>query len=359
MSRRRAQRMLAPALKPTARWIVAGLAVLGGMAGAGCGSSPVSSSSVASASSTGSSSSSSSTGGSTGTSGATTGTSSGPALPGTGKPQVTIGDKNYTEQFVLGELYRLALEAQGYSVQLNQNIGPTDVTLQALKSGTLAMYPEYLNAFNSSVAGYSRTFRSRDSAYAAAQRYAGAHGLHLLGPTPFSDTVAIGVTVGYAQANRLRSLSDLPQVSSALTIGGPPQFQQSTPGLPSIERAYGFTSAAFKTIAVGSQYAALDDGSVQAAYMGTTDGQLASGDYKLLDDPGNVFGWGNVVPVVSASAAAAEGPAFTATIERISALLTISVMRQLNQAVDVANQDPAVVAQQFLETHGVIPPAPQ
>lgn len=359
MSRRRAQRMLAPALKPTARWIVAALAVLGGVAGAGCGSSPVSSSSVASASSTGSSSSSSSTGGSTGTSGATTGTSSGPALPGTGKPQVTIGDKNYTEQFVLGELYRLALEAQGYSVQLNQNIGPTDVTLQALKSGTLAMYPEYLNAFNSSVAGYSRTFRSRDSAYAAAQRYAGAHGLHLLGPTPFSDTVAIGVTVGYAQANRLRSLSDLPRVSSALTIGGPPQFQQSTPGLPSIERAYGFTSAAFKTIAVGSQYAALDDGSVQAAYMGTTDGQLASGDYKLLDDPGNVFGWGNVVPVVSGSAAAAEGPAFTATIERISALLTISVMRQLNQAVDVANQDPAVVAQQFLETHGVIPPAPQ
>ena len=67
-----------------------------------------------------------------------------PVLPGTGKPPVTIGDKNFTEQFLLGELYAEALSAQGYTVQLNRNIGPTEVTLQALYSGRLDMYPEYL-----------------------------------------------------------------------------------------------------------------------------------------------------------------------------------------------------------------------
>ena len=46
-----------------------------------------------------------------------------PALPGTGKPAVVIGDKNFTEQFVLGELYDLALQADGFSVSLNRNIG--------------------------------------------------------------------------------------------------------------------------------------------------------------------------------------------------------------------------------------------
>ena len=50
---------------------------------------------------------------------------------------MTIGDKNFTEQFVLGELYTLALEAQGYTVALNQNIGPTSVTL-ALQKGRWA-----------------------------------------------------------------------------------------------------------------------------------------------------------------------------------------------------------------------------
>jgi glycine betaine/choline ABC-type transport system substrate-binding protein len=61
------------------------------------------------------------------------------ALPGTGKPQVTIGDKNFTEQFVLGELYYQALKAQGFPVLLNQNIGPTEVTIQALQTGRLSL----------------------------------------------------------------------------------------------------------------------------------------------------------------------------------------------------------------------------
>ena len=53
---------------------------------------------------------------------------------------------------MLGELYTEALQAQGFTVQLNRNIGPTDVTLQALKAGTLSMYPEYLNVFDTAIA---------------------------------------------------------------------------------------------------------------------------------------------------------------------------------------------------------------
>ena len=54
---------------------------------------------------------------------------------------------------MLGELYRQALEAQGYTVVLNRNIGPTEVTIPALESGRLDMYPEYLDTWDSSVAG--------------------------------------------------------------------------------------------------------------------------------------------------------------------------------------------------------------
>ena len=277
------------------------------------------------------------------------------ALPGTGKPTVTIGDKNYTEQFVLGELYSQALQAQGFTVQLNQNIGPTDVTVRALQSGLLGMYPEYLNVFNSSIARYKRSFHTQGGAYRAAERYALAHGLELLTATPFSDTDAIGVTVGYARANHLRSLTDLPRVASLMTLGGPPLSEQTPPGLAAVEDAYGFTPEAFTPLAVGAQYAALNNGSVQAAEVQTTDGQLADGDYRVLSDPQKVFGWGNVVPVVSARALSAEGPAFAETIDKISAALTTRVIRDLNQAVDISGQSPATVAHQFLVTHGLIP----
>jgi osmoprotectant transport system substrate-binding protein len=344
-----------------APWFAAGLSIIIALACSACGTTTVSgtqtgagqtATSAPSSSATTSASTVSGTGTGTGT--ATTAT----VLPGTGRPPITIGDKNYTEQFLLGQLYKQALTAQGFTVALNQSIGPTDVTLQALKTGSLAMYPEYLNVFNSQIAKYTAPFRTRLGAYRGAQRYAVAHGLQLLDPTPFSDTGAIGVTVGYAIANHLTSLSDLSRVESSLTLGAPPESSPDGPGLNDLEQTYGFTPHTVTPLAVGEQYTALDDGSVQAAEVQTTDGQLASGDYLLLSDPANVFGWGNVVPVVTSSVIESEGPAFAATINRVSSLLTLRVMRELNQAVDIAGQNPATVAQQFLETHGLIPPSP-
>jgi osmoprotectant transport system substrate-binding protein len=279
------------------------------------------------------------------------------ALPGTGKPLVTVGDKNFTEQFVLGSLYAEALSGQGFTVVLNRNIGPTEVTIQAIESGRLDMYPEYIDTWNSAIAGYTRSFRTARGAYRAGQRFAVAHGLQLLAPTPFSDTDSIGVTRVYATENDLSTLSDLRKVATTLTLGAPPQFQQDPNGLPAIEQAYGFVPAAFKALDIGAQYQALDQGSVQAADVNTTDGQLTSGDYGLLRDPKRVFGWGFAVPVVSAKVLLAEGPAFAETIDRVSALLSTVVMRRLNAAVDISHEDPVVVAKRFLEAHGV-PAAP-
>ena len=141
-----------------------------------------------------------------------------------------------------------------------------------------------------------------------------------------------------------------------MVLGGPPEFQQMSPGLPDLERGYDFTVKTFKDLAIGDQYTALNDGSVQVADVNTTDGQLVSGNYVLLADPKNVFGWGNAVPVVTQKTLTKEGPAFAVTIDRVSALLTTPVMRELNEQVDVAGQDPATVAKTFLETRGVIPP---
>ncbi len=277
------------------------------------------------------------------------------ALPGTGKPTVTIGDKNFTEQFLLGQLYKQALQANGFSVNLNPNIGPIEVTMQALASGRLDMYPEYLSTWNQTIAGYQHGFRSQYAAYQAAQRYALRHGMELLNPTPFSDTNAIAVGFNYGADNELNTIADLRKVAGTMTLGAPPQFQQDPHGLPEIEQVYGFIPATFKPLDVGAQYQALDQGAVQAADISTTDGELISGNYTVLKDPKNVFGWGNVVPVVAARVVDAEGPAFAATINKVSALLTTDVIRQLNAAVDTAHQSPATVAKEFLLAHGLVP----
>jgi osmoprotectant transport system substrate-binding protein len=278
--------------------------------------------------------------------------------PGQGKPTVTIGDKNYTEQFVLGQLYYQALQAQGFAVQINQNIGPLQVTMQALAKGDLGMYPEYLDTWNSQVARNPGVFKTRHSAYAAAQGYALSHGLELLTPTPFSDTNAIGVTYAFAERNHLHTIGDLRKVDSTLTIGGPIQFQQEPTGLPAMESGYGLIPGAFKPLEIGyPEYKALDQNLVQAADVNTTDAELTTGNYKLLADPLHVFGVGNVVPVVSLHVLEEEGPAFAETVNRVTALLTLEAIRQLNAAVDLAGVDPASAARRFLVTHGLVPPS--
>jgi osmoprotectant transport system substrate-binding protein len=277
-----------------------------------------------------------------------------PPLPGTNRPAVTIGDKNFTEQFVLGELYYLALKAQGYTVNITRNIGPIEVSLQALQTGSLSMYPEYIETWNAQVAGNHRRFHSMISAYRAAQRYALAHGLELLNPSPFSDTAALAVGFNYGLAHGLSTIRDLRKVDSALTLGAPPQFQTDPNGLPAIRRASDVSPAAFKPLDIGSQFGALDSDAVQVADVNTTDGQLITGNYTLLSDPRRVFGWGNVAPVVPIAVLEAEGPQFAATINRVTALLTLAAIRQLNAAVDLDNQDPATVAAQFLAAHGLI-----
>jgi osmoprotectant transport system substrate-binding protein len=220
------------------------------------------------------------------------------------------------------------------------------------------MYPEYLSDFASTVAHLHRHFDTRDAALTAARRFARRHGLRLLTPTPFSDTDAVAVTDVFAAENHLDSLQDLGDVGSSLVVGGAVQFQNAAPGLPSLARVYGVAPTHFQPLAVGDQYTDLDTGQVQAAFVNTTDGELTSGDYRVLTDPRRIFGWGNVVPVVSTAALAKEGPAFAETIERVDRELTLPIMRALNNAVDAAKQDPATVATQFLQTHGLLTPLP-
>jgi osmoprotectant transport system substrate-binding protein len=269
---------------------------------------------------------------------------------------VTVGDTNtYPEQFVLGALYQQALVAEGYSVSVDRNIGPVEVRVKALESGMVSVYPEYINVWDTSVAGAKGHFQSAHAAYEAGQQYALLNDMQLLNPTPFSDTSGLGVTVPFAVQNGLNSIHDLRKVQATLTIGGPPQFQADSPGLNQVEQTYGFVPTSFKSLPVGAQYSALDKNTVQAAAVNSTDGELASGQYFMLTDPRHVFGWGNVVPVVSQKALVEEGPAFMATINEVNKLLTQRVMRELNADVAVLGEDPVKVAQQFLEAHHLVP----
>ena len=301
---------------------------------------------VAALAACGSSSSSSSSGGSSSKS------SGGGAMPGKGKPAITMGDKNFTEEFILGDLYSQALRAKGFTVNLKPNIGASELVDKALTSGQIDMYPEYTGVILSVIAMQTRRPASEDAAYAAAQKFEQGRGFTLLDKTPFFDADALATLKPFADKNHLTTLGDLKKLSS-FSLGAPPENKTRYEGLVGMKEAYGITNVQFTPLTIPLQYQALDKGSVDTANVFTTDGQLQSGKYVILPDTKHIYGFQNIAPMVSNKLLAREGPAFAQTLNAVSAKLTTHVMQQLNAAVVIDKVDAATVASKFLKANGL------
>ncbi len=279
--------------------------------------------------------------------------------PGKGRPPVTLGDKNFTEQFILGQLYAQALRAKGFTVRLRADIGPSAVTDGELLRGQIDLYPEYTGVIVSALQNISLAGpggapasaqtppRSAEQAYEQAASFEDKRGFKMLDPTPFENADRVATTVAFARAHGLRTMRDLAKLSS-FTYGGPPENRTRYEGLRGMQQAYGLNQTRFVPYPIGAQYAALNAGKVDTIAVFTTDGRLLHGHYAVLSDPKNIFGYQNVAPLVSKSVLSREGPAFAQTLNAVSSKLTTAAIQQMNSEVDIDHRNPADVARSFL-----------
>ncbi|MEA2311637.1 MAG: osmoprotectant transport system substrate-binding protein [Solirubrobacteraceae bacterium] len=316
------------------RAVLALLALLASaLVAAGCGSSSNSGSS-------GGSSSSSSSGSS--------------SQPGKGKPAITIGTKDFTEEFVLGQLYAQALKAKGYTVKLKENIGATEIVDKALTSKTIDAYPEYTGVSLSVVAKNDKLTKSPQETADLVKAFYAKRGQVVSSLTPFQDTDAIAGLKKFVTDNNLTQVSDLAKLKS-FTLGARPEFKSRFNGLKGMASVYGVKNAKFKQLALGLQYPSLDKGDVDVVNVFSTDAQLSTGKYALLKDPKGVFGFQNVYFVINKDKYdALGGQTFMDVIDSVNKLLTGQAMQTMNAAVDLDKQDPAAVAKSFLQANKLI-----
>jgi osmoprotectant transport system substrate-binding protein len=281
-------------------------------------------------------------------------TESSSGKPGEGKPGVTIGTKDFTEEFVLGNLYAQALEAQGYKVTLKENIGSTEIIDKALTSSEIDGYPEYTGVSLSVVAKNDKLTSSPEETAQLVKEFYEGRGQVVSEATPFQDTDAIATTKEFASENGLTQVEDLKKLDS-FTIGARPEFKSRFNGLKGMEQVYGIKNAKFKQLALGLQYPSLDKGDVDSANVFSTDAQLASGKYTVLEDPKGVFGFQNVYFVINKDKYdELGGQEFMDVVNKVNALLTEEAMTSMNAAVDLDKKKPADVAQAFLEANELL-----
>ncbi|MBA2614490.1 MAG: hypothetical protein H0U90_01715 [Actinobacteria bacterium] len=272
---------------------------------------------------------------------------------GEGK-SLTLGTKDFPEEFILGELYAQALEAQGYSVELKKNIGSTEIIDKALTSGEIDAYPEYLGVTVAVVARQNVVAKSSEETYDLAKEFYEGRGQTISEQTPFFDVDAIGTTAEFAEANGLKTVADLKKLDS-FTIGARPEFKDRFQGLKGMREEYGLTNAKFVQLAQGITYQALDDKSVDTINVFSTDAQLASGKYVVLEDPKGIFGYQNVALVIDQEKLdELGGDDFMTIVNSVNKLLTNDAIISMNKAVVLDKQPEAEVAKAFLEANGLL-----
>jgi osmoprotectant transport system substrate-binding protein len=269
-------------------------------------------------------------------------------------PTVILGTKNFPEEFILGQLYKQALESKGFSVSYKENIGSTEIIHGALEKGKITMYPEYTGVIVQVVYHHALSAKTAAATVSLARQLEAKKGIKVLNPTPFFDTDAVAVLKTTASKYHLKTLYDLKKIPG-LKIGALPEFRTRTTGLVGLHKNYKLKGETFVPFAGISPYAALDAGKVQAAAVFSTDPVLGKGSkYVLLADPVHQFGFQNVVPLVKASVVSALGPTFTARVNAVSRLLTTEAIIAMNKAVIINKQSPAKVAKAFLKANGLV-----
>ncbi len=276
--------------------------------------------------------------------------------PQNGKVNLTVGSKNFTEQIILGEIYAQALEAAGYKVKKDLNLGSETVALQTLKAGQISGYPEYASTALTSFFGVEpeEVPAEAQAAYEKAKAEFEKEGLTAFPPTPFASANAVGTLKKTADELGLKTISDLEGKSEELTLYGSPECRQRIDCLAGLEKYYGLKFKSFTPVDIGLRYKVLENGQADLSILFTTDAQLSAEKDKfvILEDDKEVFPAGNVIFVTTPEVVKEAGPDYEKTIVEVQKGLTLPVMQELDARVEIEKQEPSTVAAQYLKSAG-------
>jgi osmoprotectant transport system substrate-binding protein len=268
---------------------------------------------------------------------------------------ISLGTKDFTEEFVLGQLYKQALEHKGIKVKYHENIGSTEVIQTALRSGKINAYPEYVGEIVQTAYHQTKLPKTARGWWLQAKTLLAGDGFALSNPTPFFDVDAIAVRKADAQKYGLKTVADLKKVPNA-SVGARPEFKDREEGFKGMQDVYGLTKMKYVSLDQGLTYQALDQKKVFSIDVFSTDPQLASGKYVVLKDPKLIFGVQNVAPEVSnklLTALGSKAALFKTTVNAVSAKLSQAAILAMNSAVVNNKQTPKSVAAKFLQANGL------
>jgi osmoprotectant transport system substrate-binding protein len=272
---------------------------------------------------------------------------------GSSNTTLRVGTKDFTEEYIVGEMYRLLLQDAGFKVELKRNL-PTPAAQTAMESKELDLYPEYTGTGLVTVLKLPPSSDPKVVFDAVSKGYKDKYNFAWLDPAPMNNTQAFAMTKAKSDQFGVKTLSDMAAKAVQLTMIGPAECPEREDCLKGLTKAYGdFKLKQYVPVDPGLRYQGLVNGQADIVVAFSTDGQIAQYSLVVLKDDKNFFPVYQLAPVVRQEVLD-KNPKIKDALNKLAPKLTDETMQRLNNEVDGNKKEPADVAKQFLQDQGLI-----
>ena len=273
---------------------------------------------------------------------------------GQSKDTITIGGKDFTEQFIVTHLMADMIEDRtDLRVIRKENLGGTQVAFNALRNANIDLYLEYTGTIYGDTLGYSPNSDMEEVYDTSKADLKEIYDIDALKQFNFNNTYVLSVTEETAEEYNLEKISDLAPIADDLKIGAVLEFLNREDGIVGLKRHYGFSFGEEIGINGANRYLALTNGETDITDAFSTDGLLKKFNLVMLEDDQNFFPPYFAVPILR-SGLLDEYPEIGPVLDELGAVLTNETMIELNYQVDELQEQPRKVAHDFLIDQGLI-----
>ncbi|QOX64835.1 glycine/betaine ABC transporter substrate-binding protein [Anoxybacterium hadale] len=265
------------------------------------------------------------------------------------KPVIKVGTKDFTENLILGELYALALEDNGYQVDRVFNIA-SSVVHTSLVNGDVDLYPEYTGTGLLAVLKLPLETDPQKVYDTVKKEYESRFDLVWLDYAQANDGQGLVITTEASEKYGIKTISDLQKNADKLRFASQGEFDVRDDGIPALEAKYGkFNWVSSKVYDNSLKYEVLANGEADVAPAYTTEGRLVDERFTLLEDDKYVWPPYNIAPVVSKEVLSAS-PDIADILNAINAKIDTKTITALNAKVDVDKLEYEDVAKEFYDS---------
>jgi osmoprotectant transport system substrate-binding protein len=269
-------------------------------------------------------------------------------------PTVTVGSAGFYEAALVAEIYAQALEANGYTVERQLEIGERPNVQAALTSGEVNLVPEYLGGLGSYLE--AEVSSDADATHAALQEALAELDLVAFDYSPGTDADGFVVRSETAEDLGLETMSDLAEVADQLVWGIAPGCPDNPVCGPGLNEVYGIDIGAIETETLAPCSAeiaeALDNSAIDVAQVCTTQPDIVRFNFVLMEDDKGLQPAQNIVPVARQDLVDAA-PDLEEILNAVTELLTTEELTNLGVEVAVNQVSFEDAARQWLEDNGL------